>query len=94
MASDILISNNDFIIENGDFKVGISDFQHFQVIINSQKGEFKQFPIIGVGIESYLNSNSSEQEIIGLIRDNLTLDKVKIVNISFKDKVLNLDANY
>ena len=42
MATNILIQDNNFIYENGSMKIGFSDFQLFETIIYSKKGEFKK----------------------------------------------------
>lgn len=53
---DILTdTNNDLVIENGDFKVGESEVLEVERIICSNKGEWKQFPLLGFGITSWLN---------------------------------------
>lgn len=57
-VKDILLDDsNDLIIQNGDFKVGESDPQHIQLIIESYIGSWKQFPLLGVGISFYKNSS-------------------------------------
>jgi hypothetical protein len=66
MARDILFSDTDgtLLYANGDFAVGKSDEQHFQAIIVSEKGHFKNAPYIGVGIRKYVNAPSSQREIL------------------------------
>jgi len=38
-------------------QVGNIDYQRVQMIILAQKGEFKEFPTLGFGIDSYLKAN-------------------------------------
>lgn len=52
---DILLQNDDLQIRGGDFVVGESDLQHVYLIIRLAKGNIKQFPLIGVGEERFLN---------------------------------------
>ena len=68
MANDILLKrNNDgtdsFNIVNGDFSTGSSDQQHIQDIFESDPGWWKEFPLVGVSINSYIKSSGKEQEI-------------------------------
>jgi lipoprotein-releasing system permease protein len=54
-VKDITLDDNfDLIIENGDFKVSDSDMQHIQLICITNLGHWKQFPLVGVGIEQSL----------------------------------------
>lgn len=66
MAKDLLFDNtvNTLLYSNGDFAVGFSDDQHFEAIIISEKGHFKNAPFIGVGIRKYVNAPSNVREIL------------------------------
>ena len=99
MATNILIKDNDFVYENGSMKVGFSDFQLFEAIIYSKKGEFKETPLLGVGIEDYLNSNVSEQEINNVISTALKTDGATIKAILASQNTngtfdIKIDGNY
>lgn len=99
MATNILIQDNNFIYENGSMKIGFSDFQLFETIIYSKKGEFKETPLLGVGIEDYLNSNVSEQEINTIIATALKQDGAIIKTILAKQNTggtfdIKIDGNY
>lgn len=55
MNKDILLNeDNSPQIVNGDFVVGESDEQHVQHIIQAQKGDYKEFPSLGVDPIRYL----------------------------------------
>lgn len=57
MAKDFLSNiDGDLSILNGDLEIGFSDEQHQEDILVAFKGDYKQYPLIGVGIENYLNS--------------------------------------
>lgn len=99
MATNILIQDNNFIYENGSMKIGFSDFQLFETIIYSKKGEFKETPLLGVGIEDYLNSNVSDQEINTIIATALKNDGATIKTILAKQSTngtfdIKIDGNY
>lgn len=60
--TDILLDENEnLIIRNGDFVIGNSDIQHTRHIVKINKGEHKQSPTIGFGINNYLQSTISDQ---------------------------------
>ena len=60
MAKDFLDdSNGDIAIVAGDLAIGFSDEQHMQDILVAQKGDYKQHPLVGVGIANYLKSPNS-----------------------------------
>lgn len=56
---DIMLNaaGNDLLIENGDFVVEPSDNQHVYLILRLNRSNIKQFPLIGVGEERFLNGN-------------------------------------
>lgn len=55
MRNDILLdADNDFHITDNDVTIGESDGQHARLIIDTQKGDWTQFPQTGVGIVQYL----------------------------------------
>tara|TARA_B110000977_G_C11000203_1_gene463495 strand:- start:947 stop:1249 length:303 start_codon:yes stop_codon:yes gene_type:complete len=67
-------SQNDLAIENGDFVIGNSDQQNIRNIIQSQRGQFYEQPLIGVGILDEMNSSATTQSLKNRIKTNLLLD--------------------
>jgi hypothetical protein len=66
-----------------DFVIAASDNQHQADIISSSAGEWKQYPSMGVGANSYLNSSGqttllSQQIILQLQADGYTTSKPTI----------------
>jgi len=41
-------------------QVGNIDYQRVKMIVLAQKGEFKEFPTLGFGIDNYLKANAQE----------------------------------
>jgi hypothetical protein len=74
--------------------IGSTINQNTGLILISRKGEFKQVPALGVGIEDVLLDNDY-LEWRRRIRLNLELDGQTVTRIKFNtvDK-LNIDANY
>ena len=56
MAKDILFEDNDLKFENGDLSIGDSDQQHIEDLLLANKGDYKQSPIVGIGIKKWINS--------------------------------------
>lgn len=94
MTDIILDINRDLSIVNGDFDLGYSDNTHQEHILMATKGEFKEFPELGVG----LNRMLSDDDYIPFLIDakkNLEYDGMKINNIKFEENGnLNIDGYY
>jgi len=67
----------DLFINNGDFATFESDDTHKQDIIQTNRGEWKEFPLCGVGIQNYLNAESPEQELEKIISIQFEADRIK-----------------
>ena len=90
---DILF-HDDLEINDGDFIADSSAYQNTQHIILAQKGEYKEVPEIGVGIEQMLNHEESTEFLIE-IKKNLEYDGQKVTNVSFtQNNKLSIDAKY
>lgn len=56
--------------------IGESDSDHISLIVSSNKGEFKEYPVLGVG-EQYLKSVGRISEMRSDIQTQLELDGYK-----------------
>lgn len=56
-AIDFLLDENNDLLEGDDYDIveGDSDRQHIQDILQLEPGELKYDPLMGVGIERYMN---------------------------------------
>lgn len=82
---DFLVENDNVLrIENGDFVVGLSDVQHVDHIITAQPGEFKQFPLVGFGVQNYLKTNTPETKFKRDLRVQLNYDGYIYPNIDLR----------
>ena len=91
--NDFLL-NDDLQIDNGDFEVGKSDEQHTMHIIVAQKGEYKETPELGVGIDKMLNTEEPMEFLIEA-KKNLEYDGMSVQDIAFTDDgKLNINAKY
>lgn len=92
---DILITNEgELKIENGDFVVENSTLQHQALILLANPGEFKEDPMVGVGIENYiLDSCMDECEFEA--HKQFISDGMRVKKLLFKSKDnMIIDAEY
>jgi len=75
MMKDILFdTDGELQFENGDFLVGESDTQNVKLIVEANKGEFKQHPQLGFGAINYVKSNVSAIEFKRDLKIQLKMD--------------------
>lgn len=76
-------------------EVGTTTFQNQALILQASKGEFKEYPTLGVGISDILGDNEAtgwKREIaLQLKADGM---KVKTVELDLKNNKLTIDAEY
>lgn len=76
-------------------EIGTTTFQNQALILQAVKGEFKEYPTLGVGISDILG----DDEMTGWKREialQLEADgmKVKTVDLDLKNNKLTIDAEY
>lgn len=92
---DILLNEIlDLDIHAGDLNTGYSDLQHQELILINNRGNIKEFPVVGVDAFGYLQDNDTAA-LLQEIRKQFTADgmRVKTINIT-DDGQLNIDAVY
>ncbi|MBS7334263.1 MAG: hypothetical protein KIG88_11770 [Weeksellaceae bacterium] len=62
MKDIIRDQEQDVKIERGDFVIDESDQQHIEDIFIAQKGEFKEFPLVGFGAINYIKTQTTDDE--------------------------------
>ncbi len=82
-VKDILFESDDLVIIGGDLKVNESDQMHIEHIIRADKGQFRQHPLLGVGIRNNQNGTISQSQLkqdikIQLIGDNYAIKQILI----------------
>lgn len=83
-SKDILF-DGDVVIENGDFKVIDTQQQQVADIVLAHQGQYKQFPLTGVGIREELNGSTSRQVLKQKIQLQLQADNFRILRISVEE---------
>lgn len=94
MTDIVLDDQNDILIENGDFIIGDTDNQNQKLIVIANKGEFKEFPEVGVGIQNML-SDDDPTDVLIEIKRQLEYDGMQIDDVSLtQDGKLIIDGKY
>lgn len=74
-VTDILLDSSSELQEkDGDFLTGDCSNNYIYYITSAHLGHWKQFPLVGIGINSYLNSSTNRQLLERDIIAQLTSD--------------------
>lgn len=85
-AKDIDLTDSlDLVIVNGDFKIAESDQNHIINMCKAYIGGFKQFPLVGVGIDQYIASGGQQQLLKRAISIQLESDGFAVNEIQIRD---------
>ncbi len=89
MRQDILTNDtHELEVVNGDFIIGQSDQQHVQHIIEAQKGEYKNSPLVGFGI---INFVKRDEKIASEFKRDL---KIQLENDGYTNPSINLNDGF
>ncbi len=87
-------NTNELLFVNGDFAFGDSTKLNQKHLLLSNKGDYKQSPTIGVGINTALHDEDSGDLMrsirIEMVRDGMTVDDLKIL----PNGAVGLNASY
>lgn len=86
-----LNQENDIVVRNGSLALSETSEQNAQLIVCANKGEFKEFPQLGVGIINFLKTTNSEKTMLREIKVQLALDGIKDAKISFNNSQIKID---
>lgn len=88
-ATDFLLDDSyDLAIESGDLVVGESDQQHIGLLLQTSQGEWRQDPLVGVGLARYLSSPYGPGQAAELTRNlsiQLQRDGYSIIELDLAD---------
>jgi hypothetical protein len=88
-----LDQDGDLVIKDNDLALVVSDEQHKEHLLTTEKGAIKQFPGIGVGLFTYLEA----EDVAGLLREiaiQFSADGMKVKKVSVQDTKLIHNAEY
>lgn len=82
MPGDYLHIDDDLLIANGDFVAGESTLQHQSLLLRLKKGELRQFPKTGVGVDDFLLDDTPGDVYLEIRKqfeaDGMTIRKLEI----------------
>lgn len=87
------IMDDDIQIESGDLAIGISDNQNAYAILKARKGQFYETPLIGVGMDNYINSPKSVRLLKKRIREELDKDDYTADNLTIEGDTDNYNIS-
>lgn len=91
---DILLNSDiDIIFAGQDLVIGDSTAQNQYLILASQKGEWKENPFVGAGIEDMTNDEDTVYWK-HRISEELKRDGMTVMGITVKDNQININAEY
>lgn len=92
--TDILVEDSlDLAISAGDFIAAGATRQHQRSLLLAQKGDLRQHPTSGVGVEGYLNGEETGGLLVE-IRSQFELDGMRIEQLGLSSGELNVIAQY
>jgi len=79
---DIMLDETgDLAIVNGDLVIGESTLQHQRLLLLTAPAGFKQKPLLGVDVGSYINDDDSLDDFHSAIQQQFEKDGLKIASI-------------
>ncbi|MCX6232441.1 MAG: oxidase [Bacteroidetes bacterium] len=92
---DILLDENfDLAVVDGDFVLGESTQQHQELLLLINKGELKEFPLAGVGLNEYLLDDGEMLELTQEICKQFSVDGMKVGEIELSGESIKINAEY
>ena len=77
---------NDLKVKNRHLQIGGTLYQNLAIITEAHQGEFKQFPVLGVGLDQYLGEEGTDNATLKhAIRENAKYDNVKITALQISE---------
>jgi len=95
-ATGILLDETgDVMVQNGSMVIEDSTLQNQYLILLAQKGEFKEYPTLGVGISDMLGDDDA-LEWKKRIREEFAKDDMKVnkIDLNLQTGEINIDAHY
>ena len=83
----------ELMVENGDFVVAHNLKQAQSLLLQTNKGEWKQHPTMGVGVPHYLETFDM-YELSREIREQFSQDGMNVDRVQINGTTLNVEAEW
>ena len=83
----------ELMVENGDFVVAHNLKQAQTLLLQTNKGEWKQHPTMGVGVPHYLETFDM-YELSREIREQFSQDGMNVDRVQINGTTLNVEAEW
>lgn len=95
-VTDFKLIDGDLSFFQGDFDTTSefttdADVQCIQDMLDYNKGELKEFPFLGVGINNYLASSGNYLKLRQEVQLNLEADKYSTITLNGSQSILSVD---
>lgn len=80
MIGLLMDTDGDMKVSNGEMAIGNTTYQNQFVILKVQRGELKEFPMLGIGIDDIVN----DHDIAGWkmkIKEHLAMDGISVSKV-------------
>jgi hypothetical protein len=84
----------DMVIKNGDFMVEESTLTHQKCLLLAEKGDYRQFPTVGVGLTNYLLDDGDTDKLTSEIQTEFTRDGMEIDKLIVQGSLIDVEAEY
>jgi hypothetical protein len=75
----------DLVVVDGDFRVVETTQREVEYILISEKGNWRENPVLGVGLIRFLNAVGARRELLKKTRLQLEFDNMKVDGLSVAD---------
>ena len=87
--------DGDLLIRDGDFVVSESTVQHQRDLMIANKGEYKQNPTVGIGLNNFLLQEMEEEELRLIMTREFEGDGMRVNKIEVNGFTnIKIDAEY
>lgn len=89
----ILLNPDTYELElsSNTLSIGYTDEQNCQLILLTNQGEWKDYPVLGAGLVSFVRSNASDLHIQRQVKLQLSLDNIFPKTLKVQNHILTLE---
>jgi hypothetical protein len=94
MKDLILDTTFDLSFENGDFVIDESTEQHQELLLITNKGDWREDATIAVGVKRWLKDEDDGGDLTGEIKKEFEKDGMRVQSIRLDDEGFKINAPY